>query len=86
MLFQLDSELCTIDHDEDPESTLVISEGKKKPTSTEGCQNNKWMLVGLTHKFILLTLVWGYGILFVTLISGCSLVGVSVLPMVIRMI
>jgi len=60
MLFQLDSELCTIDHDEDPESTLVISEGKKKPTPTE---------------------VWGYGILFVTLISGCSLVGVSVLPM-----
>lgn len=27
------------------------------------------------------TEVWGYGVLFVTLISGCSLVGVSVLPM-----
>jgi len=27
------------------------------------------------------TEVWGYGILFVTLISGCSLVGVSVLPL-----
>ncbi|XP_042890094.1 metal cation symporter ZIP14-like isoform X2 [Penaeus japonicus] len=25
--------------------------------------------------------VWGYGLLFVTLISGCSLVGVSVLPL-----
>ncbi|KAL7640930.1 UNVERIFIED_CONTAM: hypothetical protein RMT77_008067 [Armadillidium vulgare] len=28
--------------------------------------------------------VWGYGILFVTLISGCSLAGVSVLPLMAR--
>ncbi|CAL4095734.1 unnamed protein product [Meganyctiphanes norvegica] len=28
--------------------------------------------------------VWGYGILFVTLISGCSLAGVSVLPLIGR--
>jgi len=37
ILFQLDSELCSNYLEEDQESTTAPNEGKKKPTSTEGC-------------------------------------------------
>ena len=40
------------------------------------------MGIGRYRNFYIL--VWGYGFLFVTIISACSLAGVSVLPMMGR--
>lgn len=42
-------------------------------------------IIYVSYPLIILT-VWGYGLLFVTLISVCSLVGVSVLPLMARKI
>ena len=93
MMFQLESDLCSSGNSLDGRGNAQVqmADTKKKPTSVEGIVEEDVRLsviqLALTKTFLKLDivfhsfLVWGYGVLFVTLISLCSLVGVSVLPL-----
>ena len=82
ILYQMESGIChhnseNVKTNQQPESKS--SDINKKPTPHEGeqlCNHSRNI-----KQFFFFLLVWGYGILFVTLISLCSLVGVSVLPL-----
>ena len=89
MLYQLQSGVCqgvTLDTSGRPEIVSMNDDvnKNKKPTATEGLFQVLFivfvcpLVIKLYCCFIS---VWGYGVLFVTLISLCSLVGVSVLPL-----